>query len=317
MLMRHRDGATLVEVLVAIFVMAVGLLTLLALFPLGVLTMSQAIQDDRCASAATNATAIAAAWDIRHDPNLTNPTDLFTNPNPAVFVNADTSGPSYWVYVDPMGALSYFGTYAQWVGGQNNGGIPRVFPTIATTSMTAKQWFSLLDDIQYGDSGLPNIVAPNTFERDNLYTWAYLLRRPLQNDPTVVELTVVAYNARSLALNSKLQGDEAAFTAVFNPATNIVTLNWAVGQAAPNLRIGGWILDASTFQDPNTKLYSQPHAYFYRVVGINETSDTSMDVEVQTPLRGWPGPAGLTASPTVIVMDGVAEVFEKGTGWRP
>jgi hypothetical protein len=316
--MPRRRGATLIEVLVAIFVMAIGLLTLLALFPLGVLTMYQAIQDDRCASAAANANAIATAWDIRHDPNLTNPTDLFTNPNPLVFVNADTSGPSYWIYVDPMGNRSYLGPYDQWVGGQNTtGGIPRVSPSIVTSTITAKQWFSLLDDIQYGDNGLPNPVGVNLFERDNLYTWAYLLRRPLQNDPTVVELTVVAYSSRSLALNNKLAGDEAAFTgAVFNPATNIVTLTWnpKIGQAAPSLRIGSWILDATPILDPlGSGMYIQPHAYFYRVVGINDTSDTSMDVEVQTPLRGFTGPT----PGTVIVMDGVAEVFEKGTGWHP
>ena len=42
--MKRRDGATLVEVLVAIFVMGIGLLALLALFPLGVLTMEASIR---------------------------------------------------------------------------------------------------------------------------------------------------------------------------------------------------------------------------------------------------------------------------------
>ena len=42
--MIRRRGATLLEVLVAIFVMGIGMLALLALFPLGVLTMRQAIQ---------------------------------------------------------------------------------------------------------------------------------------------------------------------------------------------------------------------------------------------------------------------------------
>jgi prepilin-type N-terminal cleavage/methylation domain-containing protein len=40
-------GITLTEVLVAIFIMGIGLLALLSLFPLGALTMAQAIKDDR------------------------------------------------------------------------------------------------------------------------------------------------------------------------------------------------------------------------------------------------------------------------------
>jgi type II secretory pathway pseudopilin PulG len=321
--MKRRSGVTLIEVLVAIFVMALGLLTLLALFPLGVLTMSQAIQDDRTASAAANATGVAIAWDVRHDPALTTPIDLFTNPNPAVYLNADPSGPSYPIYVDPMGARSYLGAYVSAVGGQTNGGISRSSVSFVNSTQTALQWFSLLDDIQFDQNGLPKYIDPpnnTTFERDNLYSWAYLLRRPLLNDPSVVELTVVAYNSRSLALSSSLQGDEAAFpNAVFDTglvSPNMVTLSWAANSAPPNLRVGSWILDATPVADPQgSGKFIPPHAYFYRVVGLTEISNTSIDVELQTPIRGFP--PGAQTSGTVIVMDGVAEVFEKGTGRHP
>ena len=58
----HRDrGVTLVEVLVAIFIMGVGLLALLTLFPLGALRMAEAIKDDRAAAVATDAVALGAA----------------------------------------------------------------------------------------------------------------------------------------------------------------------------------------------------------------------------------------------------------------
>ena len=48
-------GSTLIEVLVAIFVMGVGLLALLTLFPLSALEMAQAIPDDRTATIAVDA----------------------------------------------------------------------------------------------------------------------------------------------------------------------------------------------------------------------------------------------------------------------
>ena len=37
--MTHRSGVTLTEVLVAIFIMGIGLLSILVLFPLGALTL--------------------------------------------------------------------------------------------------------------------------------------------------------------------------------------------------------------------------------------------------------------------------------------
>jgi prepilin-type N-terminal cleavage/methylation domain-containing protein len=53
-------GSTLIEVLVAIFVMGIGLLAVLTLFPLGALSMAQEIKDDRTAAIAADATALSA-----------------------------------------------------------------------------------------------------------------------------------------------------------------------------------------------------------------------------------------------------------------
>jgi len=50
-----RTGITLVEVLVAIFIIGVGLLALLTLFPLGALELAQAIKDDRAGTIAAEA----------------------------------------------------------------------------------------------------------------------------------------------------------------------------------------------------------------------------------------------------------------------
>ena len=55
----NEAGVALLEVLAAIFVMGVGLLALLTLFPLGALEMAQAIKDDRTAAVADNAAALA------------------------------------------------------------------------------------------------------------------------------------------------------------------------------------------------------------------------------------------------------------------
>jgi prepilin-type N-terminal cleavage/methylation domain-containing protein len=58
---QRRAGVTLIEVLVAIFIMGIGLLALLNLFPLGAIEMSQAIQDDRTGAFADRAIALGDA----------------------------------------------------------------------------------------------------------------------------------------------------------------------------------------------------------------------------------------------------------------
>jgi hypothetical protein len=56
-----RPGVTLLEVLVAIFFTGIGLLALLTLFPLGALSLAQAIQDDRADAVVAGADAMTAA----------------------------------------------------------------------------------------------------------------------------------------------------------------------------------------------------------------------------------------------------------------
>jgi hypothetical protein len=93
--------------------------------------------------------------------------------------------------------------------------------------------------------------------------------------------------------------------------------------AAPNVRVGSWVLDATPVPGPGPGTFLPPHATFYRVVGVTEGIDTTtnpnqptLTLELQTPLRNFtpntPGQAGV-----LIVTEGVAEVFEKRTGWHP
>jgi hypothetical protein len=150
--MTQRTGATLVEVLISIFIMGIGLMALLTLFPIGILTMRQAILDDRSSHAAANGAAIAEAMNFRQDPDLLNAYlangviySYFKNPNKQNiapwWVNGDpelwdadqpypqnpppgwgsitgVDQPSYAVYVDPLGFRSYTSTFTNWVAGQ-------------------------------------------------------------------------------------------------------------------------------------------------------------------------------------------------------
>src|SRR5205823_6525078 len=149
----RRPGITLVEVLVAIFVMGIGMIALLTLFPLGALRMAQAVKDDRTAIAAANAAATAKIWGIQKNNlywqnSATNAGNLYSNPEtpPVKFQPRTTSGqPSYFIYIDPLGSA----TFLQPVGG-TSGNIKRYpAPNPAPPQPFSARWFSLLDDVSF------------------------------------------------------------------------------------------------------------------------------------------------------------------------
>lgn len=308
--MKRRNGATLIEVLVAIFVMALGMLALLTLFPLGALRMASAIQDDRTTQSVVNAASIASVKDLRHENY-----DLEFRTGGGVFKPANPEGPSYPVLVDPAGYLTNIpGDNRDWAAGfYVKGAIPRRTVAFAPNNTETLRWFSLLDEMDFDQNGIP----PPTLNRDLRFSWAYLLQRPRTSDPSIVTCNVVVFNGRPLSLTNNLTLPEFGYTnSQFDTSRNLVTINWAAGQEPPPLRPGSWILDASYVEDAN---YHYQHAYFYRVVGVNDTGPNSMEVEVQTPFRGFnnrfgPGPV---YNGIVIVLEGVAEVFERGPGWQP
>src|ERR1043166_9180941 len=98
--MPRRDGVTLLECLVAIFVMGIGLLALLTLFPIGALRMALAIQNERCYQLGASGTAITT---LKGLPNDSSVVDLYSNPGIARVNNALRDSPSYPVFIDPVG----------------------------------------------------------------------------------------------------------------------------------------------------------------------------------------------------------------------
>ena len=326
--MSKRTGATLVEVLVAVFVMGIGLMALLALFPLGVLSMAQAIQDDRAAHSAADATSLAVAMNLHRDPNIvaafTNPGQDPTNPNVQINL-VDPNLPSWPVFVDGLGGTpNRTSSNDFWVGGQQGAyGIGRRVPSYVSNTVSKYKFFTLLDDIRFDVNGAPALLpGTTTYDREINFSWAYLLRRPRNGNTAAVNMDVVVYSRRSLNLGQLLSLPEYAFTSYFDPTTrpNVVTLNWGQGQNPPAVRAGGWILDATPAitggQNPTA---SPGHAKFYRVVGINELPDPApnthqIEVEVQDNVQDFSAP---TLNATFLVLDGVVEVFPRGTQWRP
>ncbi|HEX4613851.1 MAG TPA: prepilin-type N-terminal cleavage/methylation domain-containing protein, partial [Urbifossiella sp.] len=152
--MIRRPGLSLTEVLVALFIMGIGTIAILTLFPLGALNMAQALRDDRTTQSATQADAYLR-WYVQNAKDLPSTSPLFisnelfskalndpgsTTVSKLLIPVTGQAVPSYPVVIDPMGQLprggvsAGLGTSAFWLGdggfgngaaGANTSAIPR------------------------------------------------------------------------------------------------------------------------------------------------------------------------------------------------
>ncbi len=299
--MGRRNGVTLVEVLVAIFIMGIGLLALLVLFPLGAINMAAAIRDDRAAHAAANAGSLASALDLRTDQNVV---QLFTTPQsssklPTLSATTSSSLP-YPVLVDPVGITSYP------TAGPTSYGIPRVTPSNQIWTQAQSQLFQFHDDLPFDEFGQPIIVG-GVIDGYPDITWAYLLKPMSLTSLQSVEVQIIVFSGRSTILPT-----ENYYQADFNQGDSSVKIYYgpALGTDRPALKKGGWFLDATMTSGPaagGTSYNPDPHGDFYRVADIVDGSDaqgTFVVVQIEGTFKhGTTSPYGY-----LLVMDNVIRV---------
>jgi hypothetical protein len=195
----RRAGLSLVEVIVAMFIMALGMIALLTLFPLGALQIGQALKDDRCAQAgaaadnilrthwkkyvteqtASNRDPFTRAFADPQDPSYgaMNSTKSVTpnDPNSMPVLLAGDE-PSYPVYIDPRGFRARaVGTYIRqqfWMAETILSTAPKT-PRIPRRSLKTVELdlppskidpyriATLLDDLTYNDNGSANRLDSN------------------------------------------------------------------------------------------------------------------------------------------------------------
>jgi hypothetical protein len=286
--MKHRSGITLLEVLVAIFIMGVGLLAILTLFPLGVMTAAQALQDDRVQQLAVNVDRLATARDLRNDTNITGS------------FNATTTA----VYVDP-----FYAPLGSTTLGTAPNSIPRVqLPASWTpTGGNATRWFTMIDDYNFtvGDPANPppggtgGAVPDNTggtIQSYGIYTCCVLMRRPRPTDPSFDSMAVVVYKGRSTQV---IQG-ETAYAAAGTAGNTTLTVN---GPPAPSIRRSGWILDTTVNGTTNAV-----QADFYQVISMTDNGAGLYTLETATPLKNNVS--------NIIVLENVIDVIERSWSWH-
>jgi hypothetical protein len=242
------------------------------------------------------------------------------------------------VYVDFWGYTGYPPPFKNWLAGQqylmprqslNAPFVPVTNPpppTLPAPSPTnpwnqnkiAVSLFSGLDDLNLDQAGTPGGQAGVGPQREGRYSAALVYRRGNWAESRFVDVTVVVYSGRSIQFTPQLgPAGETLYTTGPNPngnpnpqqgfvqGNNVVELVYTGNR--PNLRPGDWVMDAQMVDPPNSTNPS-PHGYFYRVVNLTDVPGSTIELELQVPAK-----ASTTAGSPVVVLDNVAEVFDKPT----
>lgn len=296
--MTRRPGLSLTEVLVALFLMAIGVIGVLTMFPVGAVQMGMALKDQRCAEAATQADAYIR-WYWRHEivekQGNNEPLWLALNGGSSTVPTDDL--PSQPVFVDPMGMPAINPGRNASIGGLST--LPRrTFSTFAGSPTEASQALrtcTLLDGFTYDNTGQP-AVNGTTLERENRYNWLWVIQRPRNSAGTkyTANLTIVVFDKRAHQYTPP-DAEHLITGSTFTADQTLVTL----GSPHGPIQKGQWIMDASTTTS-GTQL-----ADFHRVASINGTT-VELNLPVRSPLGG-----GNRAAGTAVYLDGVAEVFER------
>ena len=322
----RRDGLTLVEVLVTIFILGIGLLAILTLFPLAAVNMARAVKDDRAYQLARQTDGLFRAyWKAEivekfptgtHDAvlfnALTNANDSVTDQHTGLNAAADIE-PSYPVVVDPEGyiarpSVSNPLASRNWVG--DNASIVNV-PRRTMRLFTDTLGRDVLSTMYLKDTVGYDEDLRLTADREYRFNSMVIIQRPLNRNQFAANMTIVVFDDRPHLFAP--QGVETVHSATFTPGTTVVTVN--VPPANLEVVPGNWIMDATVL--PPTVTAVTPlvrHANPYQVVSVNPDPNNANVtlLELQSPVLTTDTstlPRAYTG--TLVVLRGVAGVFPR------
>ena len=322
----RRPGLSLTEVLVALFVMALGIISLMTLFPLGAVQMGQALRDDRSGQTASQADGMVRLWwqtEVVEKPGAEDnfwlamdtpglPLATKVPVSPAVYDNA----PSYPVFLDPIGFQARNGLPIQqnWIGG-TPGNLARrsTFRTYSgpTPNLNLSvRACSMMDDITFTETGIPDTASGSisgNVVREGAFNWCAVIQRPNNANRYTADFKICVFHTKGL-YGGHIPGISAVNEFVFNlpplPPGNggvlgsatlagtQVVLNVPVGNLP--IRSGSWIMDGSNSAVTN----------FYRIQSITDNGASTI-LELDTPLKGT------TPITQMYIIRGLADVFDR------
>ena len=252
---RSRPGISLTEVLFSILVMGIGVVSLAALFPIGLDATREAIRDSRVATLAQNGRSKLLMLDV----NALVSTD--TSLRDVLKEDADGDHGSPWAMLDPYGMLKAAAPQGEF-GGANavarfNGGF--------TSESAARELCHSLDDLEFDRDGNP-ISGAVTYS----YMWVAFFRRTDLGTETGAVLPIGKTSALDLIIGIFYRREygadaEHVYTGTFGTDDGRPIVTLSSESPSPQLRVGSYLIDIR-----NNGEYVQ----FYRIEDFKSATRT-------------------------------------------
>jgi len=286
-----RPGLSLVEVLATIFILAIGMVSVLVLFPVGALKVRQSLINERTALCAANGESSF---------KVLNQTGYITD---AMLTSIYTTTPdgNRLAMIDQCADSAATGTYPAASANPLNLFFATSFPPTENQTQFKKIWFFLQDDIEWDNTGSTN----GAFARGQGFSWAYLLRKNIKGPTPLFELTILVYHGRSPSLYDS-ENDKPLTLTQMADAGAVGNLAVAVS-AVPSKEEGRTLVKGSWIVDTTNKEFE-----FYQVQAITEGKDNNgapcFRLELDRPIISKYG-----SNPTEMFWaDYLSGVFPKG-----
>jgi prepilin-type N-terminal cleavage/methylation domain-containing protein len=300
--MLKRAGLTLLEVLMAIFIMGIGMLSVLAMFPAAADMMGRAISNSQMAEGLVNARGLDDGMDWLSSNYKNNIYITAPNLAPAMgpntnhgWVNPVSDSPTF-LFLDQYAAMSGVNRFGQSPNGllpvevamitafsnppnsnpiNNNSGNPSL-------GQIAGRFFTCNSDVVLSKYGLANLDDDNnatTVEREAKFTLAYFFTRPMPlTYPNYAKRNILLFKDRSQTL---AQGGDSM---VYFPLTAANVSGSNLIQVAANsnvpLKTKQWVMVTDKLPTGG-----YPTAVdFYEIRSVDDTSGTNVDLELGYPV---------------------------------
>lgn len=282
--LKTRKGLTLLEVLITIFVMGIGMLSVLTLFPLAARKIGLSIDMDRATQAAANASAISSL-PVRSSISIRDAASRYFDEKLA---STPLAGPK------PSDVVHYDGaSYAATNTGPFYIGsllAPEYSPPVSRTAWTwpilKRAEIVSLDEYPFTDAGVPESGG----RRSERYSTSFLFRRNRLDDENSMETVILVYagrpfdfgNQNELLLTTTAPGGSSAVPNSDQSSEIQITNTFPVSLPGTPDRViqrGSWIVDVSLDSKTNKPRWKK----FYQVMNVDPTTGI---LSIDRPLEG-------------------------------
>lgn len=288
--MIKRFGLTLLEVLISIFIMGIGMLGVLAMFPAAADMMGRAISNAQMAEGLVNARGMqdGVDWISPSGP-------YYQYLNATVWKTPSSDAPLFLLLDQyaSLGGVTSFNNLLIEVGSISGGG------------STAGRFFTSNSDLILNKSGVANLDDDGnsvTVEREGKFTIAHFFTKPMPiSNPNYIKRNLIVFKDRSQVITSN------DFT--YYPISSVVSANQFLLPVNANgiFKIRQWVM----VTDSNNPLTDYPTAVdFFEIRTVDESSGAPL-IEISPSLPSTGFGTG-TGAKSVYLLKDVAKVIYSG-----